>query len=48
MLPIARATSATGTLAEKCVIELSDAKRLSLGLAPVRIEVEAVRQPASA
>ena len=33
-----------GTLAEKCEIELSDAKRLSLGLAPARIEVESVRQ----
>ena len=33
-----------GALAEKCEIELSDAKRLSLGLAPARIEVEAVRQ----
>jgi len=33
-----------GRLAEKCAIELSDAKRLSLGLAPARIEVEAVRQ----
>lgn len=33
-----------GRLAEKCEIELSDAKRLSLGLAPARIEVEAVRQ----
>jgi hypothetical protein len=35
---------AAGRLAEKCEIELSDAKRLSLGLAPARIEVEAVRQ----
>ena len=33
-----------GALAEKCEIELSDAKRLSLGLAPARIEVESVRQ----
>jgi hypothetical protein len=33
-----------GTLAEKCEIELSDAKRLSLGLTPARIEVESVRQ----
>jgi len=33
-----------GALSEKCQIELSDAKRLSLGLAPARIEVEAVRQ----
>jgi hypothetical protein len=33
-----------GNLGEKCEIELSDAKRLSLGLAPARIEVEAVRQ----
>lgn len=33
-----------GSLAEKCEIELSDAKRLSLGLAPARIEVESVRQ----
>ena len=33
-----------GRLADKCEIELSDAKRLSLGLAPARIEVEAVRQ----
>jgi hypothetical protein len=33
-----------GSLTEKCEIELSDAKRLSLGLAPARIEVEAVRQ----
>jgi hypothetical protein len=33
-----------GALAEKCEIELSDAKRLSLGLAPTRIEVESVRQ----
>lgn len=34
----------SGALAGKCEIELSDAKRLSLGLAPARIEVEAVRQ----
>jgi hypothetical protein len=33
-----------GALAGKCEIELSDAKRLHLGLAPARIEVEAVRQ----
>ena len=33
-----------GRLGDKCEIELSDAKRLSLGLAPARIEVEAVRQ----
>lgn len=33
-----------GAFSEKCEIELSDAKRLSLGLAPARIEVEAVRQ----
>jgi ATP-dependent exoDNAse (exonuclease V) alpha subunit len=33
----------TGSLGDKCEIELSDAKRLSLGLAPARIEVEAVR-----
>ena len=33
-----------GAFSEKCAIELSDAKRLSLGLAPARIEVEAVRQ----
>ena len=33
-----------GALAEKCEIEPSGAKRLSLGLAPVRIEIEAVRQ----
>jgi hypothetical protein len=33
-----------GRLAEKCEIEMSDAKRLSLGLAPARTEVEAVRQ----
>jgi ATP-dependent exoDNAse (exonuclease V) alpha subunit len=33
-----------GALSDKCEIELSDGKRLSLGLAPARIEVEAVRQ----
>ena len=33
-----------GALAEKCEIELSDAKRLSLGLAPARIEIESIRQ----
>ena len=33
-----------GRLGDKCEIELSDAKRLSLGLVPARIEVEAVRQ----
>lgn len=33
-----------GALSEKCAIELSDAKRLSLGLAPARIEVESVRK----
>jgi hypothetical protein len=33
-----------GGLGDKCAIELSDAKRLSLGLAPARMEVEAVRQ----
>jgi hypothetical protein len=33
-----------GSLAEKCEIELSDAKRLSLGLMPARVEVESVRQ----
>lgn len=33
-----------GRLGDKCEIELSDAKRLSLGLGPARIEVEAVRQ----
>jgi hypothetical protein len=33
-----------GALSEKCDIELSDAKRLSLSQAPARIEVEAVRQ----
>jgi hypothetical protein len=33
-----------GRLGDKCEIELSDAKRLSLGLAPARIEVETVRQ----
>jgi len=31
-------------MGEKCDIELSDAKRLSLGLAPARKEVEAVRE----
>ena len=31
-------------LGDKCEIELSDSKRLFLGLAPARIEVEAVRQ----
>lgn len=35
---------AGGRLGDKCEIELSDAKRLSLGLTPARIEVEAVRQ----
>ena len=34
----------SGTLTDKCEIELSDAKRLSLGLSPARMEVEAVRQ----
>jgi len=33
-----------GALAEKCAIELSDAKRLSMGLSPARMEVETVRQ----
>jgi hypothetical protein len=43
LLATTRKVSA-GRLGDKCEIELSDAKRLSLGLAPARIEVEAVRQ----
>jgi MobA/MobL family len=34
----------SGALLDKCAIELSDAKRLSLGLAPARMEIETVRQ----
>ncbi len=42
---LATTRKVTGTfLSEKCDIELSDAKRLSLGLKPARMEVEAVRQ----
>ncbi|MGH9631090.1 MAG: MobA/MobL family protein [Bryobacteraceae bacterium] len=43
LLATTRKVSA-GSLGEKCEIELSDAKPLSLDLAPARIEVEAVRQ----
>jgi len=43
LLATTRKVTAQG-LGEKCAIELSDAKRLSLGLAPARMEVETVRQ----
>ncbi len=42
LLATTRKVTTTG-LGEKCEIELSDAKRLSLGLGPARQEVEAVR-----
>ena len=43
LLTTTRKVSA-GAFGEKCGIELSDTKRLSLGLGPARIEVESVRQ----
>ena len=43
LLATTRKVTAQG-LGEKCAIELSDAKRLSLGLAPARMEIETVRQ----
>ncbi len=43
LLATTRKVTATG-LGEKCKLELSDAKRLSLGLEPARTEVEAVRE----
>jgi hypothetical protein len=43
LLATTRQVTAAG-LGEKCSIELSDKKRLSLGLGPARVEVDAVRQ----